>query len=92
MAAYIQVFWNKLDVIALILFAVGFTLRFIPSPECFCAARIVLSIDLTIWFIRSMDLFAALPRLGPKLVMIGEMVQIDDHPHVSMRFAFSLDQ
>ena len=78
MAAYFEVFWNKLDVIALILFAVGFTLRFIPSSECFCAARIALSIDLTIWFIRSMDLFAAMQRLGPKLVMIGEMVQIGE--------------
>jgi hypothetical protein len=76
MAAYFEVFWNKLDVIALILFCVGFTLRFIPSTECFCAARIALSIDLTIWFVRSMDLFAALKRLGPKLVMIGEMVPI----------------
>jgi hypothetical protein len=45
-----------------------------PTSECFCAARIVLSVDLTIWFMRSLDIFAAVKRLGPKLVMIGEMV------------------
>jgi hypothetical protein len=53
---------------------VGFALRFLPSSECYCAARIVLSVDLTIWFMRSLDIFAAVKRLGPKLVMIGKMV------------------
>jgi len=72
--AYFQVFWNKLDVLAIVLFFIGFSLRFINSGECFCAARIVLSVDLAIWFIRSLDIFAAVKRLGPKLVMIGEMV------------------
>jgi transient receptor potential cation channel subfamily M protein 2 len=45
-----------------------------PSSECYCAARIVFSVDLALWFIRSLDIFAAIKRLGPKLVMIGEMV------------------
>lgn len=72
--AYFQVFWNKLDVLAIVLFFIGFSLRFINSGECFCAARIVLSVDLAIWFMRSLDIFAAVKRLGPKLVMIGEMV------------------
>ncbi|CAF0727257.1 unnamed protein product [Adineta ricciae] len=72
--AYFKIFWNKLDVLAIVLFFIGFTLRFVPISECFCAARIVLSVDLTIWFMRSLDIFAAVKRLGPKLVMIGEMV------------------
>ncbi|CAF0789998.1 unnamed protein product [Adineta ricciae] len=71
--AYFQTFWNQLDVIAIFLFYVAFALRFLPGSECFCAARIVLSVDLTLWFIRSLDIFAAVKRLGPKLVMIGEM-------------------
>jgi len=73
-AAYFKNFWNKLDVLAITLFFVGFLLRFLPSSECYCAARIVLSVDLTIWFMRSLDIFSAVKRLGPKLVMIGEMV------------------
>ncbi|CAF1487785.1 unnamed protein product, partial [Rotaria sordida] len=72
--AYFEVFWNQLDVLAIILFYVGFILRFLPYTECFCAARIVFSVDITMWFIRSLDLFAAIKRLGPKLVMIGEMM------------------
>ncbi|CAF1157757.1 unnamed protein product [Rotaria sp. Silwood1] len=71
---YLKTFWNKLDVLSIILFFVGFILRFIPVSECFCAARIVLSIDLSLWFIRSLDMFASVRRLGPKLVMISEMV------------------
>lgn len=35
-----------------------------------------MSVDLAIWFMRSLDIFAAVKRLGPKLVMIGEMVKI----------------
>ncbi|CAF1500635.1 unnamed protein product [Rotaria sordida] len=70
---YFSVFWNQLDVLAIILFYVGFVLRFVPIAECYCAARIILSVDLTIWFIRSLDIFAAVKRLGPKLVMIGVM-------------------
>ncbi|CAF0905041.1 unnamed protein product [Rotaria sordida] len=77
--AYFKTFWNKLDVLALVLFFVGFALRYIPTSQCFCAARIVLSVDLSIWFIRSLDMFAAVKRLGPKLVMIGEMQQYLHH-------------
>ncbi|CAF3667461.1 unnamed protein product [Rotaria sp. Silwood1] len=71
---YFEVFWNQLDVLAIILFYVGFILRCLPLTECFCAARIVWSIDIAIWYIRSLDIFAAIKRLGPKLVMIGEMM------------------
>ncbi|CAF4887557.1 unnamed protein product, partial [Rotaria magnacalcarata] len=71
---YLSPFWNKLDILAILLFYVGCVLRFLPSAECFCAARIVLSFDLTLWFIRSLEIFAAIRRLGPKLLMIGEMV------------------
>ncbi|CAF2711036.1 unnamed protein product [Rotaria sp. Silwood2] len=72
--AYFKSFWNKLDVLAIFLFFLGIALRYIPTSECYCAARIVLSFDLSIWFIRTLDMFAAVKRLGPKLVMIGEMV------------------
>ncbi len=72
--AYFAVFWNRLDAVALFLFFLAFFLRFLPLSHCFCAARILLAIDLSIWFIRTLDIFSAIKRLGPKLVMIGEMV------------------
>ncbi|CAF0789633.1 unnamed protein product [Rotaria sordida] len=71
---YFKSYWNKLDVVAIILFFVGIVPRYITISECFCAARIILSFDLSIWFIRSLDMFTAVKLLGPKLVMIGEMV------------------
>ncbi len=74
LAAYYSIFWNKLDVLAIFLFFVAFILRFLPMSQCFCGARIILAIDLSIWYIRTLDIFSAVKQLGPKLVMIGEMV------------------
>ncbi|CAF1418808.1 unnamed protein product [Adineta ricciae] len=74
MLGYISIFWNKLDVLSVLLFFIAFFLRFYQSSNCFCAARIILAIDLSIWYIRTLDIFSAVKRLGPKLVMIGEMV------------------
>ncbi|CAF4352537.1 unnamed protein product, partial [Rotaria sordida] len=85
--AYFKNFWNKLNVLAIILFFVGVALRYIPTSQCFCAAYIVLSVDLAIWFIRSLHLFAAVKRLGPKLVMIGEMNPSSSDPEI-----FGLDE
>ena len=72
--AYFAVFWNQLDVVAITLFFIAFILRLLPLDHSFCAARILLAIDLSIWYIRTLDMFSAIKRLGPKLVMIGEMV------------------
>ncbi|UJR07492.1 hypothetical protein I4U23_011781 [Adineta vaga] len=71
---YLSIFWNKLDVLSVILFFIALFLRFYPLDHCFCAARIIFAIDLSIWYIRTLDIFSAVKKLGPKLVMIGEMV------------------
>jgi hypothetical protein len=71
---YFAMFWNKLDALAIILFFIGCILRFLPISQCFCGARIILAVDLSFWYIRTLDIFSAVKRLGPKLVMIGEMV------------------
>ncbi|CAF1390901.1 unnamed protein product [Rotaria sordida] len=71
---YFKSYWNKLDVVTIILFFVGIVLRYISISECFYAARIVLSFDLSIWFICTLDMFTTVKLLGPKLVIIDEMV------------------
>ncbi len=71
---YFSVFWNQLDAFAILLFFVAFILRLLPLKHCFCGARIILAIDLSIWYMRTLDIFSAIKRLGPKLVMIVEMV------------------
>ncbi|CAF4296461.1 unnamed protein product, partial [Adineta steineri] len=74
LVAYFSVVWNKLDVLAISLFFIAFVLRLLPINQCFCGARVLLALDLTLWYIRTLDMFSAVKRLGPKLVMIGEMV------------------
>ncbi|CAF2167686.1 unnamed protein product [Rotaria magnacalcarata] len=71
---HVRDFWNQIDALAITLFFIGFILRCLPIAECFCMARIILSFDLIFWFGRSLSFFAALQQLGPKLVMIGEMI------------------
>jgi hypothetical protein len=39
--------------------------------------RIVLGLDLILWYIRMLHLFAAYERLGPKLIMIFNTVNIN---------------
>ena len=73
--AYFSIFWNQLDALALFLFFIAFMLRFVPMSQCFCGARILLAIDLSIWYMRTLDIFSAIKKLGPKLVMIVEMVK-----------------
>jgi len=75
MVLYFNVFWNKLNVLGLILYYIALILRFLPMSECFCISRILFSIDLSLWYIRALDIFSAVKRLGPKLVMIQEMVK-----------------
>ncbi|CAF1491749.1 unnamed protein product [Adineta steineri] len=74
LVAYFSIIWNKLDVLAISLFFIAFVLRLLPINQCFCGARVLLALDLSIWYIRTLDMFSAIKRLGPKLVMIGEMV------------------
>ncbi len=71
---YFAVFWNQLDALAISLFLVAFILRCLPFSSCFSAARTLLAIDLSFWYIRTLEMFSAIKRLGPKLVMINEMV------------------
>ena len=74
LALYFAIFWNKLDVLAIALFCLACVFRFLPMRQSFCNARAILAVDLAIWYIRTLDVFSAVKRLGPKLVMIGEMV------------------
>ena len=71
---HFSVFWNQLDAIAISLFSIAFVLRWLPFSVCFSTARTLLAVDLSLWYIRTLEMFSAIQRLGPKLVMINEMV------------------
>lgn len=70
---WIQEYWNFNDSVAIILFAVGFGLRWANQPLQI-AGRIIYSLDIIFWFVRLLDFFAVNQHAGPYLTMIGKMV------------------
>lgn len=61
-----------MDVATLLLFGIGLGLRFFPGT--FQAARIVLALDLMVFYMRLLQSFSVSKNLGPKLIMIARMV------------------
>ena len=68
-----------------LLYVVGTTLRLVPYnindfyPTTFRWARMLLSIDACLLFLRGLELFFVNRQLGPKLTMIYKMVGIRDY-------------
>ncbi|ESO08545.1 hypothetical protein HELRODRAFT_190762 [Helobdella robusta] len=74
---YISDPWNVSDIISIATFYIGLTLRFIPTStceRCFYAGRIVLAFNLMMFFLRVLHMFSVHQQLGPKLVMIKQMM------------------
>ena len=64
-------YWNWWDVIAIVLYFVGFALR---MANQLVEGRIVYAIDLTFFIVRILEVFLVDKDLGPYVVMIGRMV------------------
>jgi hypothetical protein len=71
---YFGQFWNWVQWGSVILFGAGIALRFQTGMGYYLAARILLSLDIIIWFFRSLHGYAFIRSLGPKLVMIRRMI------------------
>lgn len=74
---YIFDFWNILDVITILTFFIGIILKLVPQEsckDCLEASRIMLALNLMMFYFRMLDIFSVHKELGPKLVMIGRMV------------------
>ncbi|XP_022084590.1 transient receptor potential cation channel subfamily M member 5-like [Acanthaster planci] len=70
--AWLWGYWNCVDLISLVMFAVGIGLRF--HPATFDAARVVLALDLMVFYFRILHVCSASKHLGPKLIMITKMM------------------
>ncbi|WAR04648.1 TRPM8-like protein [Mya arenaria] len=68
---YITDIWNWIDLLALTLFIVGEVLRHINLE----IARILMALDFIIFSLRLLHACTCLRNIGPKLVMIGKMMQ-----------------
>ncbi|CAF4667214.1 unnamed protein product, partial [Rotaria sp. Silwood2] len=64
---YVSGMWNIIDILATILYLIGFVTRFIVHEPFFVVSKIFLCLDLILWFVRTSEIFAAFEKLGPKL-------------------------
>lgn len=74
---YFENNWNYLDISGCLVFSIGISLRFLAmstGETLFVASRIVLCMDLCIWYVRLLHVSVVFKSLGPKLVMIQKMV------------------
>uniref|UniRef100_A0A8B9PX21 non-specific serine/threonine protein kinase n=1 Tax=Apteryx owenii TaxID=8824 RepID=A0A8B9PX21_APTOW len=69
---WIYEYWNFTDSIAIILFMIGFGLRWF-NPPVQTAGRLLYCLDIIFWYARLLDLFAVNQHAGPYLTMIGKM-------------------
>ncbi|XP_037345414.2 transient receptor potential cation channel subfamily M member 2 [Pungitius pungitius] len=69
---YINDLWNILDVLSIILFALGLTFRL--TTELFYAGKILLCIDFVVFCLRFMAIFTISRTLGPKIIIVRKMM------------------
>ncbi|XP_052254943.1 transient receptor potential cation channel subfamily M member-like 2 [Dreissena polymorpha] len=74
-STYFKNAWNVLDVVTIVVFIVGFGLRFKQFPESFDAPKVVLAVDFVAFVFRLTHVFSIHKVLGPKLLMIRRMVK-----------------
>ncbi|CAF1026030.1 unnamed protein product [Adineta steineri] len=67
--------WNWMDLAGILFYLIAFITRWFVIESVFICSKIFMSIDLVIWYIRILYLFAAYEVLGPKLTMIYEMMK-----------------
>ncbi|MEE6490342.1 hypothetical protein FKM82_015849 [Ascaphus truei] len=70
---YINDFWNKLDVCAILIFFAGLTCRLISTT--FYPGRIILALDFVIFCLRLMHIFTISKTLGPKIIIVKRMMK-----------------
>ncbi|XP_074622988.1 transient receptor potential cation channel subfamily M member-like 2 isoform X1 [Acropora palmata] len=73
LSVYFSDTWNLVDAFSLLAFVVAAVLRFFDST--FEAARIILSLNIIVFIVRSLQIFSVNRQLGPKLVMIRKMLE-----------------
>ncbi|XP_022248148.1 transient receptor potential cation channel trpm-like [Limulus polyphemus] len=64
--------WNACDLVAILFFLLGMSLRFhVDTQE---EGRVIYCVDIIYWYLRSLDFFSVNKYLGPFVTMIGKMV------------------
>ncbi|MCJ8732998.1 hypothetical protein PDJAM_G00217950 [Pangasius djambal] len=66
-------YFNTSDFIAIVMFVVGFGLRF-GSDNVAIVGRTVYCLNIIFWYVRLLDILAVNQQAGPYVMMIGKMV------------------
>lgn len=69
---YLYNFWNMVDLLANVLFYVGFALQYFP--DTYQAGHVILAFDAYIWILRLLPIFYNFQVTGPYVFMIQTMV------------------
>jgi hypothetical protein len=72
---YLKLNWNWITVISIVLFYAGITLRFIPNAKCFLAARVLLCIDIIVWYLNGLKAYRFVKSVGPILITFEKMAR-----------------
>ncbi|XP_078097237.1 transient receptor potential cation channel subfamily M member 7 isoform X2 [Mustelus asterias] len=70
---YFSDYFNITDTLAIVLFFVGFGLRF-GTEQVMNAGRIMYCLNIIFWYVRLLDFLAVNQHAGPYVTMIGKMV------------------
>ncbi|XP_041030883.1 transient receptor potential cation channel subfamily M member 7 isoform X2 [Carcharodon carcharias] len=70
---YFSDYFNITDTLAIVLFFVGFGLRF-GTDQVMNAGRIMYCLNIIFWYVRLLDFLAVNQHAGPYVTMIGKMV------------------
>ncbi|MBN3295181.1 TRPM2 protein, partial [Amia calva] len=69
---YINELWNKIDVLAILIFITGLACRLTTAG--FYVGKIILCFDFIIFCLRLMAIFAVSRTLGPKIIIVKRMM------------------
>ncbi|CAF0816739.1 unnamed protein product [Adineta ricciae] len=74
---YFGSFLKLMTLLSFLLFYIGLILRFTSSDseQDFVSARVIMAIDLELWWLRSLSFIIVVPFLGPQLVAIWKMLK-----------------
>jgi hypothetical protein len=71
---YFESYWAYFDALVYSMFITSIVLRYVLHGEDFMWARILYCVTLSLFYIRFMSSFYVGSLIGPKVIMIGQMV------------------
>lgn len=72
---WLNEYWNLTGCIGIILFVIGFALRWADQPLQ-SAGRLIYCLDIIFWYTQLLDFFAVNQKAGPYITMLGKMVRV----------------